>query len=108
LNKTHCVTIMYPNRTGARFDFDYYLTKHIPMWNQFQGVNKIEVRRGVATHNGLPVPVICSIRIQLDTPIDEFMTRFKNEAHHILEDIPNYTNVEPVIQFDEVLLIPKS
>ena len=100
------ITIMYPNRTGARFDFDYYLQKHIPMWNKFHGVNKIEVRRGVATHNGLPVPVLCIVRIQIDIPIGDFMTLFKNKAHHIIADIPNYTNIEPVIQFDDVLLLP--
>jgi uncharacterized protein (TIGR02118 family) len=102
---THCVSIVYPNKTGVRFDFEYYMKKHIPMWERFLGDKaKIEVRRGVFTHNGLPVPFICAVRIWIDGSVDDFMTRFKHDAHHIIEDIPNYTNIEPVIQFDQILV----
>lgn len=101
----HCVTIAYPNRPGARFDFEYYLHTHIPMWEKFLGCkDKIEIRRGVTTHNGSPPHILCMIRIWIDSSVDEFMTRFKQEAHHIVTDIPNYTNIEPLIQFDKVLL----
>ncbi len=99
-----CVTIIYPNKPGARFDFEYYVSTHVPMWKKFLGGEKIEVRRGVATHNGSQVQFICLVRIWLDSSIDDFMTRFKNEAHHIIADIPHYTNIEPVIQFDQVLI----
>jgi uncharacterized protein (TIGR02118 family) len=100
-----CVTIVYPNTPGARFDFDYYVNKHVPMWVKFLGGgNKIEVRRGVATQDGRPVHFLCVVRIWVEGSIDDFMTRFKNDARPIISDIPKYTHIEPVIQFDQVLI----
>ena len=98
-----CVTIVYPNKQGAKFDWDYYLKKHTPMWAKLLGENKIEIRKGVGTHNGSPVHFICLLRIWVDD-VDAFMTLMKEKGHHIIEDIPHYTNVEPVIQFDDVLV----
>ena len=53
-------------------------------------------------HNGSPVQFLCMVRIWVETPIEEFLTRFKHEAHHIISDIPNYTNIQPVIQISQI------
>ena len=42
------VTVLYPNKDGAHFDFDYYMKKHIPMVEGLAG-NRIEVRRGLTS-----------------------------------------------------------
>lgn len=31
------VSVIYPHRAGARFDFDYYLRQHMPMVQQLLG-----------------------------------------------------------------------
>jgi hypothetical protein len=48
-----------------------------------------------------PAPLFASIHIN---SIEEFQTMFAKHGAEIMADIPNYTNVEPAIQSDEVLM----
>ena len=44
------VTVLYPNRSDARFDFDYYLKRHLPDAESKLGAScrKVEVDQGLA------------------------------------------------------------
>ncbi len=95
------VTVLYGNKDGAHFNFDYYMTKHIPWVAGLVG-KSIEVRRGLSSATGGPAPFICLATIQVNS-IDEFQVVFAKHGTAILADIPNYTNIEPFVQFDEVL-----
>src|SRR5689334_19846510 len=97
-----CVTILYPNKPGAKFNFDYYIHKHLPMTRKLFGDN-VEVRRGICSAFGEPPAFLCITRIWITTSIDEFMSVMKDKGHGLIKDIPNYTDVEPTIQFDDVL-----
>ncbi len=44
----------------------------------------------------------CLATIQVNS-IDEFQATFAKHGAEILADIPNYTNIEPFVQFDEIL-----
>jgi len=39
------VTVTYPSKHDAKFDFDYYMPKHIPMVSRLLGTS-IEVSKG--------------------------------------------------------------
>ena len=96
-----CVTVAYPNQADAKFDFDYYMKKHIPFVAGLVGKN-IEVRRGISTVAGAPVKFLCVATIPIDS-VAAFRAILTQHGVKILADIPNYTNVEPIIQFDEIL-----
>ena len=97
----HRVTVVYPNKADARFDFDYYMKRHIPM---VEGIvqESIEVRRGISSTTGSPAAFVCIAAIPIDS-VASFQSILAQHGANILADVPNYTNIEPVIQFDEVL-----
>jgi len=95
------VTVLYPNKDGAQFNFDYYTKKHIPWVAGLVG-KSIEVRRGISSATGSPPPFVCLATILVNS-IAEFQTVFAKHGVEILADIPNYTNIEPFVQFDEIL-----
>ena len=97
-----CVTVLYPNKEGARFDFDYYMKTHIPMVSGFFGKG-IDVQKGVSSPMGSSAAFVCSARIWINS-VEHFQTVMEQHGGKILADISNYTNIEPIIQIDEVLL----
>ena len=98
-----CVTIIYPHKPGAKFNFDYYIHTHLPKTQKLFG-DKIEVRKGICSPFGAPPAFVCLTRIWITASIEEFMTIMKTKGHGLIQDIPNYTDIEPTIQFDEVLV----
>jgi uncharacterized protein (TIGR02118 family) len=95
------VTVVYPNKTDAKFDFDYYMKKHIPLVAGLVGA-KIEVRRGISSATGSTAAFVCIGTIPIDS-VAAFQAILAQHGAEILADIPNYTNIEPIIQYDEIL-----
>jgi len=95
------VTVLYPNKDDAHFNFDYYMAKHIP-WVAGLAGSSIEVRRGLSSATGARAPFVCVATINV-TSIDESQAMFAQHGTEILADIPNYTNIEPFVQFDEIV-----
>jgi uncharacterized protein (TIGR02118 family) len=95
------VTVLYPNGADVKFDFDYYLAKHVPWVAGLVG-QKIEVRRGISNPNGSPAAFICIATIFVNS-IEQFQTVLAQHGPKIMADISNYTNSVPLLQFDEVL-----
>ena len=93
--------VLYPNKEGAKFDYDYYVHKHIPMAAKLFGPG-IQVLKGIASPAGSPA-FLCVGRIPVKS-IEEFLAMMTGQGAALLADIPDYTNVTPVIQFEEVLL----
>jgi uncharacterized protein (TIGR02118 family) len=95
------VTVLYPNKGDTRFDFEYYMRKHVPFVEGLVG-QKIEVRRGLSSPSGSPAAFVCVGTIPINW-IQEFQMVLQKHGPKIMGDIPNYTNSEPIIQFDEVV-----
>jgi uncharacterized protein (TIGR02118 family) len=95
------VTVIYPNREGMRFDFDYYMSKHIPMVERLLDAT-IEVTRGIGAPEGAPAAFVCGARIRVRS-LDEYRAAIAQHGAQIIGDIPNYTDVQPTVQFDEIL-----
>lgn len=102
------ISVLYPNTKGSRFDMQYYVEKHIPMAVKLLGASPgfkgMSVERGL----GGPAPESEALNVAavhfLFTSSDEFMAAFGAHAAEITSDIPNYTDIAPVIQFNEVLV----
>jgi uncharacterized protein (TIGR02118 family) len=95
------VTVAYPNKADAKFDFDYYMKKHIPFVAGLVG-KSIEVGREISSATGSSAAFVCVATIPIDS-VEKFQALFAQHGGEILADIPNYTNIEPIIQFDEIL-----
>lgn len=96
-----CITVLYPNKTDAKFDFDYYMKKHIPFVARLVG-KAIGVRRGISSVTGSPAAYICIATIPVES-VAAFQALLSQHGAEIMADIPKYTNIEPFIQLDEIL-----
>jgi uncharacterized protein (TIGR02118 family) len=97
----HSLTVLYPNHEGAKFDFEYYMQKHIPLANGLLG-HEFKVTKGIASAQGGQPAFLCAARMEIGT-MEEFLPVLIQHVGALTNDIPNYTNVEPVIQFEEAL-----
>lgn len=100
------VSVMYPNREGARFDHDYYANKHMPLLKQRMGdkCRSYTVDKGL--NGGAPdaPPTYVGMCHVFCDSLDDWQTGFGPHAQEILGDIPNYTDLQPVIQISEVVV----
>ncbi|MBJ6367816.1 EthD family reductase [Snuella sedimenti] len=100
------VSVLYPNKNGKTFDMDYYCNKHVPMVAGLLGDDVI----GASVEKGLGggAPDQEATYIAMGNLYFESMASFENafgpNADKIMGDIPNYTNIEPVIQISEVMI----
>lgn len=98
------VTILYPNEAGKTFDMEYYATTHMPMVASALGdaLKGYTIDKGVAA--GAPdaiVPYLAIGYLYFDS-IEAYQTAFGPHVDKIRGDIPNYTNIKPIIQISEV------
>jgi uncharacterized protein (TIGR02118 family) len=98
------VTILYPNMPGTHFDFEYYLNVHMPLSIELLGpaMRSVTVERGVSP--GAPWPdhafaAICSFVCESQEAYEQ---AFFPHMERLQGDIPNYTNVEAIIQLSEI------
>ena len=99
------VSVMYPSQEGARFDLDYYRTKHMDLVVRFLkpfGLVRTEVLRGISGGGGRPAPYICIGNLYFDTA-DGYEKGSAASGGALRSDIPNFTNVTPVRQISEVV-----
>jgi uncharacterized protein (TIGR02118 family) len=101
------IAILYPNSRGSRFNFDYYLRAHMPraieLLGAHPGYKGVTVEMGVSGAQPKSAPAYSAIcNFDFDT-VESFMAAFMPNAAELQGDIPNYTDVTPVIQVNEVL-----
>jgi len=100
------VTILYPNAPDARFDMKYYVTHHLPMVRDkcAPACHSIAAEGGLAgAEPGSKAPYVAVGHLTFDS-LAAFQSAFGPHAGEILADIPNYTNLKPIIQISEVTL----
>lgn len=100
------VSVMYPNRPGARFDHDYYRDRHLPLVVRCMGnhLERYTIDRGLA--GGMPGdPPACVAQCHLYcTSVEAFQSGFAPHADEIVGDIAHYTDIAPVLQVSEVIV----
>jgi uncharacterized protein (TIGR02118 family) len=100
------VSILYPKKPGAHFDMGYYLTTHMPLAMRLLSKNlrKTEVDAAIQGRMpGEPPAFFGGCQLYFDS-IDAFVEVWTPAAAELTTDIPKYTDVEPLIQFNEVKL----
>ena len=100
------LTILYPSTPDGRFDFDYYLNKHMPLSLARQGaaVKSVLVEKGYdAAMPGTALAYVAICHFTYESQ-HAFTDAFLPHAEELQGDIVNYTNITPVIQFSMVEL----
>lgn len=102
------ISILYPNTPGARFDLRYYVETHMPMsirlLSAHDGFRGASVEQGL--HGSTPdsPPAFVAMCHFLFRSIEDFLAAFVPYADVLQGDMSNYTDIAPVIQFNEVLI----
>ena len=102
------ISILYPNNKGSRFDFPYYVKTHMPMsiklLSAHPGFKGVSVERGLGGAVPGSEPTHIAMCHFLFDSIEDFLAAFMPNAETLQGDMPNYTDIEPIIQFNEVLI----
>lgn len=99
------VSVLYANGAGKTFDMDYYMNTHIPLVKKLLGsaLKGATVEHGIG--GGAPgstAPFAGMGNMYFDSP-KAFGEAFGPHAAEILGDVPNFTNIEPMVQVSEVM-----
>ena len=100
------VSVMYPNTPGARFNHDYYRDQHMLLVKRKMGdaCVRYTVDKGLAGGApGEPATYIGMCHI-FSASVEAFQAGFGPHAKEIMADIPNYTDIAPVMQISEVVV----
>lgn len=100
------VSILYPRAEGARFDFDYYARTHMPMSIQLLGdaMTAVSVQRGVSGTEAGSAPAFVACTHFTCASREAFEAAFLPNAEALQGDMANYTDIVPIIQFNDVVL----
>lgn len=98
------VSVLYPNKDGSHFDAEHYVNTHMPMAARLLGpaVKAISVEiglAGVGLGEAPPFAAMCGFTCET---VGDFMRAFAPVAGQLHGDIPNYTDIPPVIQISEI------
>lgn len=102
------ISILYPNNPSARFDMGYYIDTHMPLsirlLSAHSGFKGVSVERGLGgAVPGTDAAYIAMCHFLFDSA-EYFMAAFTPHAAVLQGDMPNYTDIEPIIQISEVLI----
>lgn len=102
------ISILYPNNKGSWFDLSYYVKTHMPMsidlLSVHPGFRGVSVEQGL--RGGIPgtdAAFVAMCHFMFDSA-ENFMAAFMPHAAVLQGDMTNYTNIEPIIQVNEVLI----
>lgn len=98
------VSALYPNEVGGTFDHEYYETRHRELVQQRMGpmgLVRLEADRGVAGAGEAPAPYVAAGHLYFES-LESFQAAFDAHGEEILGDIPNFTNIDPLLQVSEI------
>jgi uncharacterized protein (TIGR02118 family) len=85
---------------------EYYLGTHVPLvgarWNPC-GLREAKVLRGSAAPGGGAPTYSVMALLSFDSAQD-FQRALDQHGKEVLGDIPNFTNVQPVVQINDVVI----
>ncbi len=102
------LTVLYPQTADSHFDMAYYVDTHTPLVRERltpAGLTGITLAAGVAGASPAPdsPPVFAMIcQLHFATP-DELQAALAAHAPELMGDIPNFTNVEPIMQISRAV-----
>jgi uncharacterized protein (TIGR02118 family) len=98
------VSVFYPAGENKKFDMEYYCKRHMPLVQQKVGAacKSMAVEQGLAGGAPGAPPTYAAMGHLYFESLAAFEAAFLPHAQELLADVPNYTNIQPVIQISEV------
>jgi uncharacterized protein (TIGR02118 family) len=100
------VSVMYQVGSGHKFDLDYYMKTHVPLvgslWGSF-GLKEARILQGIGSPSGDPAGFHIIALLDFES-LDGFKAAAAAHGKEVLGDIPNFTDVQPAIQFNDRLV----
>jgi uncharacterized protein (TIGR02118 family) len=98
------VNFLYPNKPGSRFDADYYIDVHMPLAIRLlkPALKAVSAEIGLSSampDQPAPYAAIASFTFE---SVEAFTTAVMPHYMELQSDIPNYTDIEPVVQISEL------
>lgn len=97
------ISITYPHIEGARFDWDYYIGKHLPLVGQtFKpfGLTFASVLRGIEAVGGGSPPYVVTVLLTFSDDQAARNAIASEPARKLREDLANFTTIKPIIQLN--------
>lgn len=98
------VAILYPNAEDSAFDMDYYEKTHMPMVAGFLGKNLkfYEIEKGISGRTPNDKMPFVAIGYFYCYDLAKYNEAIGQNIDAILNDIKNYTKIQPIIQISEI------
>lgn len=99
------VAILYPNGEDKTFDMEYYSTKHMPLAASLFGESLVtmSIDKGLAsTTPDAPVPYLAIGYFYFEN-METMKSSMGAHSEKLRADVPNYTNIQPILQVSEVV-----
>ena len=93
-----CLTILYPNSEGVRWDVEYYRTHHMPLIMRLYGqeaIKRFELRKGTTDQKGGSPPYIGTVNIYINDQ-KAFDAAGAQHGKTLVADVPHFSSVMPV------------
>ncbi|MDE1177387.1 MAG: EthD family reductase [Edaphobacter sp.] len=94
------LSVLYPKTSASRFDHDYYRDTHTPLVKSRLAPESITILRGLSTPDGPPVTYELMALISFTT-LAHLQSALATHGPEVIGDIPNFTDVQPIIQINE-------
>ena len=100
------VSVFYPNHEGSQFDMEYYCNSHMAMVREKLGsaLKAVSIDRGLTDGSTRSAPAFKAIGHLFFATLEAFQVAIAPYNDTFLKDIPNYTDIRPIIQISEEVL----
>lgn len=100
------VSVLYPNTEGKKFNLEYYSSKHVALVTSLLGdsLKGASIESGVSGGAPGSKPPFVSIANMYFDSVTSFEQSFGPNADKIMGDLPNFTDIEPILQISEVII----
>jgi uncharacterized protein (TIGR02118 family) len=99
------VAILYPKTESSTFDMGYYLSKHVPLVLarlSNMGLRRVDVDAGLGgVAPDQPAP-FAAIGYLIYDRVEDLQAGLATHGAELMGDIPNFTNVQPLIQVSQI------
>ncbi len=99
------ISVMYPN-DGGKFDLNYYARTHMALVHKLlepYGLVRTEIDKGVGSNPpGKPAPYVAVGHLVFNS-MEEMKKGMQAHDPDLGEDLPNFTDIQPIFQISEMV-----